>query len=106
MGDFNRYMQLLVTVIEGNKTKSFLMSSIDCPWDCELNEFHSILDRVFNNTNFEAIVNEARKCKSFEMEMDPDKRLINELQIKLSDCERWLKEKDREIIELKSKIRE
>ncbi len=28
------------------------------------------------------------------LEMNPDKQKINELQIKLSDCERWLKEKD------------
>jgi len=32
-----------------------------------------------------------------ELEMNPDKLLINELEIKLSDCERWLKEKDNEI---------
>jgi len=29
----------------------------------------------------------------FQMEMNPDKQLINELQIKLADCERWLKAK-------------
>ena len=40
------------------------------------------------------------------MELNPDKQLINELQIKLSDCERWLREKDKEIIKLEMKIKE
>ena len=44
------------------------------------------------------------KYNKISMEMNPDKQLINELQIKLSDCERWLKEKDREIIELENKV--
>jgi len=64
MGDYNKNMKLLVTVIEGNKTKSFMMSSIDCPRDCELEEFHQILKRVFNNTDFEAIVQKERESKN------------------------------------------
>lgn len=31
------------------------------------------------------------------LEMDPDKQQINELKIKLSDCEQWLKEWDNKI---------
>jgi len=61
MGDFNKNMKLLVTVIEGTETKSFLMTSIDCPDNCNLDEFHNILYTVFNQTDFESIVNEERK---------------------------------------------
>jgi hypothetical protein len=64
MGDYNKNMKLLVTVIEENKTKSFLMSSIDCPDDCGLDEFHQILERVFDDTDFEAIVRKERESKN------------------------------------------
>jgi uncharacterized protein YeeX (DUF496 family) len=39
-----------------------------------------------------------------ELEMNPYKQLINELQLKLSDCERWLREKDKECTELKNRV--
>jgi len=40
----------------------------------------------------------------FEMEMNPDKQLINELRIKLSDCERWLKDMDEKLCKLRTLV--
>jgi hypothetical protein len=63
MSDFNRDIKLVITVIERTQAKSFFLQNIDCPWDCELEEFHSILQDVLTTTDFEQLVNDERKSR-------------------------------------------
>lgn len=44
------------------------------------------------------------KYNKISMEMNPDKQLINELQIKLSDCEIWLKEQDGKLRKIRTLV--
>jgi len=44
------------------------------------------------------------KYNKISMEMNPDKQLINELKIKLSDCEIWLKEQDGKLCKIRTLV--
>lgn len=63
MSDFNREIKIVVTVIERTQAKSFFLQNIDCPWNCGLDEFYSILQDIMTYTDYESLVENERKKK-------------------------------------------
>jgi hypothetical protein len=56
MPDFNKNIKVVVTVIECRAVESFILESIDCPWDCDFSELSKILKNVMQETDYENLV--------------------------------------------------
>lgn len=63
MPDFNHDIKIIVTIIENSKAKAFVLSSIDCPFDCHADELSDALENVMRTTDYEEIVKDSRKIR-------------------------------------------
>lgn len=65
MSRYNRDIKILVTVIEGTKTDSFLIAKADIPWDFHIGEIKNILEECLgSNVDYEDLMNDYRERKA------------------------------------------
>lgn len=63
LSDFNNNIKIIVTVIEKSKAESFVLNSVDCPFNCHIEEFSAVLKDVMFDANYEEMVEYYRKSQ-------------------------------------------